>query len=107
MEIEDFKFKREDFNCKCVNGVKVVVCFICDCYANVGGKKAEKMFFRFFYGMVNPPRIAYNTLTGEAGKGGMGLNDVKQRKNSLRVKIIKKYLDEGSKTAWKKTMKYF
>lgn len=35
-----------------------------------------------------PSRIAYNTLTGEAGKGGMGLIDVEQGKNS--VKIIKK-----------------
>ncbi len=69
-------------------------------------KRMKKCFFDFLWN-GKPPRTAYNTLTGEAGKGGMGLIDVEQRKNSLRVKIIKKYLDEGSKTAWKKTMRHF
>ncbi len=41
-------------------------------------------------------------LIGALGKGGLGLMDVEQRKNGLRVKIIKKYLDEENKAAWKK-----
>lgn len=33
--------------------------------------------------------------------------DVEQRKNSLRVKMVKKYLDKENKSEWKKTMRYF
>ncbi len=83
-----------------------MVCVICDCYSDVGEKKAETFYFYFFMERQTP-RIAYNTLIGEAGKGGMGLIDVEQRKNCLRVKVIKKYRDEESKTARKKTMGYF
>ncbi len=70
-------------------------------------KKRLKHFIFIFLWNGKPPRIAYNTLIGEAGKGGMGLIDVEQRKNCLRVKVIKKYRDEESKTARKKTMGYF
>ncbi len=61
----------------------------------------------FFLWEGKPPRIAYNTLIGAVGKGGLGLMDVEQRKNGLRVKIIKKYLDEENKAAWKRTMGHF
>lgn len=70
-------------------------------------KRLKKCFFFIFLWNNKPPRIAYNTLIGEAGKGVMGFIDVEQRKNCLRIKIIKKYLDEGHKTACKKTMLYF
>ncbi len=56
-------------------------------------KRLKKCFLDFLWG-GKPPRIAYNTLIGAVGKGGLGLMDVEQRKNGLRVKIIKKYLDE-------------
>ena len=69
-------------------------------------KRLKKCFLDFLWN-GKPSRIAYSTLIGEVGKGGMGLIDVEQRKNSLRVKIVKKYLDDGHKTAWKKTMEYF
>ncbi len=54
-----------------------------------------------------PPRIAYNTLIGQIDKGGMGLADVEIKKKSLRIKVVKKYLDKEEKGEWKETMKYF
>ncbi len=69
-------------------------------------KRLKKSFLDFLW-EGKPPRIAYKTLIGALGKGGLGLMDVEQRKNGLRVKIIKKYLDEENKAAWKKTMGHF
>lgn len=69
-------------------------------------KRMKKCFLDFLW-EGKPSRIAYNTILGEIEKGGLGLMDVEQRKNSLRVKTVKKYLQEESKTEWKKTMKYF
>jgi len=63
-----------------------MVCFICDFYVDVGRKKLKKCFLDFIWD-GKPPRIAYNTIIGEVGKGGMGLIDVEQRQNSLRVKV--------------------
>lgn len=69
-------------------------------------KRLKKCFLDFLWD-GKPARIAYNTLIGAVAKGGLGLIDVEQRKNSLRVKIIKKYLDEENKAAWKRTMGFF
>ncbi len=54
-----------------------------------------------------PIRIAYNTLIGQIDKGGMGLADIEIKKKSLRIKVVKKYLDKEEKGEWKETMKYF
>jgi hypothetical protein len=54
-----------------------------------------------------PPRVAYNTLIGQTDKGGMGLADVELKKKSMRIKVVKKYIDEEEKGEWKETMKYF
>nr|BAC82613.1 pol-like protein [Danio rerio] len=70
-------------------------------------EKRLKQCFLDFLWEGKPPRIAYATLIGEVGKGGLGLIDVEQRKNSLRVKMVRKYLDEDNKAAWKRTMEYF
>jgi len=69
-------------------------------------KRLKKCFLDFLW-EGKPARIAYNTLIGTVEKGGLGLMDFEQRKNSLRVKIIQKYLDGEKETAWKKTMEYF
>uniref|UniRef100_A0A672R4V8 Reverse transcriptase domain-containing protein n=1 Tax=Sinocyclocheilus grahami TaxID=75366 RepID=A0A672R4V8_SINGR len=69
-------------------------------------KRLKKCFLDFLW-KGKPARIAYNTLIGAEGEGGLGLMDIEQRKNSLRVKIIKMYLDEENKVEWKKTMEYF
>ncbi len=69
-------------------------------------KRLKKCFLDFLW-EGKPARIVYNTILGAVEKGGLGLMDVEQRKNGLRVKIVKKYLQEESKTEWKKTMKYF
>lgn len=54
-----------------------------------------------------PPRVAYNTLIGQADKGGMGLSDVELKKKSMRIKVVKKYIDDQEKGEWKDTMKYY
>lgn len=68
--------------------------------------KLKKCFLDFLW-EGKPPRIAFNTILGQVDKGGLGLIDVEQRKNSLRVKMIKKYLDDGNNVDWKRTMGYF
>lgn len=70
-------------------------------------ERGLKRCFLDFLWVGKPARIAYNTLIGMEGKGGLGLIDVEQRKNSLRVKLVKKYLDEGNKAEWKTTMGIF
>lgn len=37
----------------------------------------------------------------------MGLADVELKKKSMRIKVVKKYIDEEEKGEWKETMKYF
>lgn len=68
-------------------------------------QRLKKCFLDFLW-EGKPARIAYNTLLGAVERGGLGLMDVEQRKNALRVKIVKKYLQEENKSEWKKTMKY-
>jgi len=69
-------------------------------------KRLKKCFLDFLW-EGKPARIAFNTILGAADKGGLGLMDVAQRKNSLRVKTVKKYLQEEGNAEWKKTMEYF
>lgn len=54
-----------------------------------------------------PARIAYNTLIGPVEEGGLGLVDIEQKKKSMRVKTVKKYLDEENKSEWKITMELY
>lgn len=69
-------------------------------------QRLKKCFLDFLW-EGKPARIAHNTILGAVEKGGLGLMDVEQRKNAMRVKIVKKYLNEENKTEWKKTMKFF
>lgn len=54
-----------------------------------------------------PPRIAYNTLIGLAEEGGMGLVDLEQKMKSMRIKVVKKYLEEENKGDWKIIMEFY
>lgn len=54
-----------------------------------------------------PPRIAHKTLIGSQEEGGLGLMDVEQRKKSMRVKTVKKYLNREKMEEWKVIMKHF
>lgn len=54
-----------------------------------------------------PPRIAYNVLIGETEKGGLGLIDPEIRKKSMRVKVVKRFLNKDFKAEWKNVMKYY
>lgn len=69
-------------------------------------KRLKKCFLDFLW-EGKPAKIAHATLIGEVDKGGLGLMDVEQRKNSLRVKIIKKYFDKGTEASWKGAVGYF
>ncbi len=57
-------------------------------------EKRLKKFFTEFLREWKPPRTAYDMLIGVVEKGGLGLIDVAQRKQCLRVKLVKKFLDE-------------
>lgn len=54
-----------------------------------------------------PPRIGYNTLIGAKENGGLELIDPEIRKKSMRVKVVKKFLNEDFKAEWKVVMGYF
>ncbi len=54
-----------------------------------------------------PAKIAYDTMIGPVEKGGLGLLDPVLRMKSLRVKIMKKFLDKDNRQEWKDGMKYF
>lgn len=69
-------------------------------------KRLKKCFLDFLW-EGKPAKIAHATLIGEVDKGGLGLMDVEQRKNSLRVKIIKKYFDKETEATWKGTVGNF
>lgn len=73
----------------------------------MGRNETEKMRYGVCLGEKTPPRVAYNTLIGHLDKGGMGFVDVQLKKKSMRIKVLKKYLDEKEKGEWKETMKYF
>ncbi len=51
-------------------------------------QRLKKCFLDFLW-EGKPARIAHNTILGAVEKGGLGLMDVEQRKNALRVKIAK------------------
>ncbi|MGL5244158.1 MAG: RNA-directed DNA polymerase, partial [Sarcina sp.] len=70
-------------------------------------EKRVKEYVMDFIWEKKTPRIAYNTLIGRPEEGGLGLVDVEQKKRSMRVKVVKKYLDVDVKGDWKSTMKHF
>ncbi len=57
-------------------------------------EKRLKTFFTEFLREWKPPRTTYDMLIGVVEKRGLGLIDVVQRKQCLRVKLVKKFLDE-------------
>lgn len=69
-------------------------------------KRIKKSILEFLW-EKKPPRIAYNTLIGKPEEGGMGLVDVEQKMKSMRVKVVRKYLDDKNKDEWKKLMGFY
>lgn len=69
-------------------------------------KRLKKCILNFLWD-CKPSRIAYDMLIGPIEEGGVGLMDVEQRKKSMRIKIIRKYLNEENNGDWKIIMKYF
>lgn len=46
-------------------------------------------------------------MIGPAEEGGMGLVDLEQKMNSMRIKVVKKHLDEENKGDWKSIMEFY
>lgn len=69
-------------------------------------KRIKKSVLEFLWDK-KPPRIAYCTLIGQLDEGGMGLVDVEQKMKSMRVKVVKKYLDRTNKAEWKISMGFY
>lgn len=53
-----------------------------------------------------PAKIAYNTIIGKVEEGGLGLIDPLLRMKSMRIKIMKRFLN-NSGSAWGKIMLFF
>ncbi len=52
-------------------------------------------------------KIAYDTLIGGNEKGGLGLLDPLLRMKTLRVKVVKHFVDVKRKAMWKNVMEFF
>lgn len=53
-------------------------------------KRIKTFTFNFMWD-GKPAKIAYDTIIGEVEKGGLGLIDPMIRKQSLRIKTVKKF----------------
>lgn len=69
-------------------------------------KKIKKSVLEFLWDK-KPPRIAYLTLIGKPEEGGMDLVDIEQKMKSMRVKVVRKYLDDKNKAEWKRLMGFY
>lgn len=69
-------------------------------------KRVKSIVLEFLWSN-KPPRIAHKTLIGSQEEGGLGLMDVEQRKKSMRVRTVKKYLNGEKEEEWKVIMKHF
>lgn len=69
-------------------------------------KRIKKSILEFLW-EKKPPRIAYYMLIGKPEEGGMGLVDVEQKMKSMRVKVVRKYLDDKNRAEWKTLMGFY
>lgn len=69
-------------------------------------QKIKRCILEFLW-EKKPARIAYNTLIGSVEEGGLGLVDIEQKKKSMRVKTVKRFLNEENKSEWKITMTHY
>ncbi|MGL4765398.1 MAG: hypothetical protein ACRC2N_10280, partial [Aeromonas sp.] len=69
-------------------------------------KKLKSCILNFIW-EGKPAKIQYDTIIGPVEEGGLGLLDPWIRMKSLRVKIMKKFLNKGNNQEWKGGMKYF
>ncbi len=69
-------------------------------------KRLKKCILHFIW-EGKPAKIAYDTMIGPIEEGGLGLLDPDIRMKSLRVKIMKKFLNKENRQEWKDGMKYF
>ncbi len=69
-------------------------------------KRLKKCILHFIW-EGKPAKIAYDTMIGPIEEGGLGLLDPDIRMKSLRVKIMKIFLNKENRQEWKDRMKYF
>ncbi len=68
-------------------------------------KRIKTMILKFLWD-GKPSKIAYNTIIGKVEDGGLGLIDPWLRMKSMRIKMVKKFLNEDY-IPWKSVMSYF
>jgi len=68
-------------------------------------KRIKTFTFNFMWD-GKPAKIAYDTIIGEVKKGGLGLIDPMIRKQSLRIKTVKKFFKKDD-SIWKKIMSFY
>lgn len=69
-------------------------------------KRIKESVFNFLWGKGRA-KIAYDTLIGGTDGGGLGLLDPFLRMKTLRVKLVKRFMDVKRKAIWKNVMDYF
>lgn len=68
-------------------------------------KRIKTMILKFLWD-GKPSKVAYNTIIGKVEDGGLGLIDPWLRMKSMRIKMVKKFLNEDY-IPWKSVMSYF
>lgn len=69
-------------------------------------KRMRKIVLRFLWG-TGRPMVAYDTLIGKVGDGGLGLLDPYVRMKSLRVKFVRRFLDGRNCSVRKTVMEFY
>lgn len=107
VETKEVEFNGKDLNCKYADVIENVVCFRSYPYETLACTKNKKKCVLNFIWEGKPLRITYNVLIGATDEGGMGLIDPEIRKKSMRVKVVKRFLNKDFKAEWKYVMKYY
>jgi hypothetical protein len=68
-------------------------------------KRIKTCILKFLWD-EKPAKIAYNTIIGEVEKGGLGLIEPMIRMKSMRIKTIKRFMNDDE-MVWKKIMSFF
>lgn len=69
-------------------------------------KRIKESVLDFLWGKGRV-KIAYDTLIGGTEEGGLGLLDPFLRMKTLRIKLVKSFLDIKRKVMWKNVLEYF
>ncbi len=106
MEIEEFNLKGKVLVINALMLSKIWYVLSVNSLPNEYVKRIKESVLDFLWGKGRA-KIAYDTLIGGNEKGGLGLLDPLLRMKTLRVKVVKHFVDVKRKAMWKNVMEFF